>query len=130
MTWAYYAPFSSSSNELFKVAVKELFTADVLTQIVGLVCGGTESDFNHVLNILNTKLQQVLKRQEPTHDGTQLKLVTDLSEYKSTKEMMKEIAKRIDMMDFEPEKNLKSDNPPVWGPGLTVPPGGSQYANR
>ena len=130
MTWAYYAPFSSSSNELFKFAVKEFFTADVLTQIVGLVCGGTESDFKHVLNILNTKLQQVLKGQEPTHDGTQLKLVTDLSESKSTMEMMKEIAKRIDMMDFEPEKNLKSDNPPVWGPGLTVPPGGSQYANR
>ena len=130
MTWAYYAPFSSSSNELFKIAVKELFTADVLTQIVGLACGGTEADFNHVLNILSNELQQFLRRQEPTRDSTLLKLVTDLSESKSSKEMMKEIAKRIELMDFEPEKNLKSDNPPVWGPGLIVPPGGSQYANR
>ena len=111
--------------------MKELFTADVLTQIVGLVCGGTQSDFNQALNILSNELQQVLRRQEPPpRDSTLLKLVTDLSKSKSTKEVMEEIVKRIEIMDFEPERNLKSDNPPVWGPGLTVPPGGSQYANR
>ena len=109
--------------------MKELFTADVLTKIVGLVCGGTQSDFNLALNILSNELQQVLRRHEP-RDRTLMKLVTDLSKSKSTKEVMEEIVKRIEIMNFEPERNLKSDNPPVWGPGLTVPPGGSQYANR
>ena len=93
LIWAYFVPFSSSTNKIFKFVIEEVLTPSVMEKILGLLCGTGGADL---------KLEDILAQ------GLQI----------------------FALLNQDAEPDLESEDPPVWGPGLSRPPGGMDYANR